>query len=267
MAAFTLETFGATIYGVEQGSGAPVVFLHAGVADHRMWLPQLEAMDTGIHAIAYDQRGFGRSVSQDVPCTDIDDLLMVLNHFSIRRAVLVGCSMGGGLAAAFALAHPDRVAGLVLVAAAITGRPKMAQDSYEDEIDAEYAKLEAGDDLEALNLFEARVWLDGVRAKEGRVQGALRDLFLDMNRMHLVHSPLPQKAARPEIYSRLAEFKMPILLIAGTYDSARFEQLNALIAQSLPQAEAALIEGAGHLPSLDAPEQFNNLLSAYLATL
>lgn len=267
MAEFKIELNGTQIFGVEQGHGAPVVFLHAGVADHRMWLPQIEAMDLGIHAIAYDQRGYGHSISEDVPCSDIDDLLAVLDHFRIERAVLVGCSMGGGLASAFALTHPDRVAGLVLVASAFTGMPMIELDARENEIDAHYQKLEAGDDLDALNQFEARVWLDGARAEEGRVQGALRDLFLNMNSLRLKHPSLSQKAARPETYSRLHEIKMPFLLIAGTFDSAYHEKLNAMIAQDVPQAEAKLIEQTGHLPNLEEPEQFNDLLSAYLATL
>lgn len=267
MAEFKIELNGTQIVGVEQGHGAPVVFLHAGVADHRMWQPQLEAMDVGVHAIAYDQRGFGRSVSDDVQFSDIDDLLAVLDHFSIQRAVLVGCSMGGGLAAAFALIHPDRVAGLVLIASAFTGMPMIELDAQENEIDAHYQKLAAGNDLDELNQFEARVWLDGARADEGRVEGVLRDFFLDMNGLRLSHPPLNQKAARPETYTRLHEIDLPILLIAGTYDSAYHEKLNAMIAQEVPQAEARLIEQTGHLSNLEEPEQFNDLLSAYLATL
>lgn len=267
MTAFTIETNGARLYGVEQGYGDPVIFLHAGVADHRMWEPQMDAMRLDMQAVAYDQRGHGRTESEDVAYADLDDLQAVLDHFSIGRAVLVGCSMGGGLATAFALEHPERVAGLVLVAAAIPGMPFMELDAQENQIDAEYAAMEAGDNLEALNQFEARVWLDGVHGREGRVQGPLRDLFLEMNKQRLNHPLLNHKQARPECFSRLSEIQVPVLLIAGLCDSTYYHRLNDQLAETHGNMHSRHIDNAGHLPNLDDPESFNGLLSAYLATL
>ncbi|MCF4098946.1 alpha/beta hydrolase [Maritalea mediterranea] len=267
MAGFTIEHNGARLYGVEQGFGAPVVFLHAGVADHRMWLPQLDAMDMGIQAIAYDRRGFGRTTSEDVVYSELDDLLVVLNHFRIGRAVLVGCSQGGGLAAAFALRYPDRVGGLMLVAASYTGMPDLELEPGEKHIAAQYDAMEAETDLEAFNQFEARVWLDGVRAEEGRVGAHLRALFLDMNGQRLRHKRLSQKQQRPETYSRLPEIDVPMLLVAGGYDSSYYLRLNAQIAQEARRAEAQVMPKTGHLPNMEDPETFNGLLSSFLATL
>lgn len=263
MAAFTIETNGAHIYGIEQGFGAPVVFLHAGVADHRMWHRQMEAMDLGVHAIAYDQRGFGQTTSQDLPYSDIDDLLAILDHFNIERALLVGCSKGGGLAVSFALAHPDRVMGMALVAASIPGQPDIDIPAHERAIDSEYEAIEKAGDLAALNEFEARVWLDGVNAAPHRVRGEKRDLFIEMNRIHLEHPQLGHAEARPECYSRLGEIKVPVLLIAGELDSLFFQKNNAQIASQFPHMQAQTITNAAHFPNLDEPEIFNALLSDF----
>ena len=102
---FEIEVGGAVLTGAEAGEGLPVVFLHAGVCDHRMWREEMEAVAArGFHAVAYDRRGFGETTSPDEPFSHLDDLEAVLGHFGIHAAVFVGCSMGGGLAIDFALA-------------------------------------------------------------------------------------------------------------------------------------------------------------------
>ena len=121
---FTIEIGGATLTGVEMGEGLPVVFLHAGVCDNRMWHEQMRvAAENGWHAISYDRRGYGEAESEDEPFSHLDDLEAVLEAFDIHAAVFVGCSMGGGLAVDFALQNPGRVIGLVLMGTSITGAP------------------------------------------------------------------------------------------------------------------------------------------------
>lgn len=107
--AFAVEVGGATLPGLELGEGLPVVFLHAGVCDKRMWAEQMQAAAAaGWHAVAYDRRGYGEATSADEPFNHLDDLETVLDALDIHAAVLVGCSMGGALAVDFALAHPGR---------------------------------------------------------------------------------------------------------------------------------------------------------------
>src|SRR5690606_14353971 len=121
---FAIAVGGATLTGLEQGEGLPVVFLHAGVCDKRMWLAQMQAVaDADWHGVAYDRRGYGEAASPDEAFSHLDDLEAVLDALDIHAAVLVGCSMGGGLAVDFALAHPGRVIGLVLIGTSISGAP------------------------------------------------------------------------------------------------------------------------------------------------
>jgi pimeloyl-ACP methyl ester carboxylesterase len=124
---FTLASGRARLAGVEAGSedsgGPPAVFLHAGVADRRMWQDQIAAFAPGRRVVAYDRRGFGETRGQPETFSHLDDLLAVLDQLGIASAVLVGCSQGGRIAIDFALTHPDRVAGLFLAAPAVTGAP------------------------------------------------------------------------------------------------------------------------------------------------
>src|SRR5690606_2132072 len=126
--------------------GIPVIFLHAGVCDHRMWASQIEAVAAaGYRAIAYTRRGFGDAQSPDEPFSHLDDLEALLTISGIHAAVLVGCSMGGGLAIDFALRHPGRTVGLVLSGTAITGGDYLLSDSDQQMSDVLDDAEERGD--------------------------------------------------------------------------------------------------------------------------
>ena len=107
------------------GGGQPVVFLHAAVADRRMWHHQLAALASRYHVIAFDRRGFGETPAVDEAYSQTADSFAVLDHLVERGwpVVLVGCSQGGHIAIDDALASPDRVAGLVLIAPSVSGAP------------------------------------------------------------------------------------------------------------------------------------------------
>jgi pimeloyl-ACP methyl ester carboxylesterase len=116
---FEIPFDGAVIRGEAAGFGYPVVFLHSGVTDRRMWSEQMQMLaEEGYHVISYDRRGYGETVTEDVPFNHLIDLEAVLDRLSIHAAIFIGSSMGGGLAIDFALEHPERTIALVLM-----GRP------------------------------------------------------------------------------------------------------------------------------------------------
>src|SRR5919197_3597014 len=127
MQSFAVSTGKARLTGVQDGAGEAIVFLHAGVCDKRMWRDQMAAFADRYRVVAYDRRGFGESAYQAETFSHMHDLAAVLDELKIERATLVGCSQGGRFAVDFALAHPKRVARLVLVAPAIGGAPQPEQ--------------------------------------------------------------------------------------------------------------------------------------------
>jgi len=112
---------GALIHYERAGAGLPVIFLHAGIADLRMWGPQATAFTKDFEVIRLDQRGFGQSELPPVSWSPVEDLLAIMDELSLKPAHLVGCSMGGALAIDFALEHPERLSKLVLVGSAVHG--------------------------------------------------------------------------------------------------------------------------------------------------
>lgn len=264
---FAIDVGGATLAGLEQGEGLPVVFLHAGVCDKRMWLDQMQAVaDAGWHAVAYDRRGYGETTSPDEAFSHLDDLEAVLDALDIHAAVLVGCSMGGGLAVDFALAHPGRVIGLVLIGTSITGAPWSATAEERAIEMAEEDAWERGD-MDLLNKVQAHEWLDGPRSQSGRVGGSVRSLFLDMNDKALSKPGLTQEEARPDAWGRVEQINSPALLIVGDEDFTALVDRHETLSETMPNAFAVVLEGVAHIPSIEKPDLVNSLLLQFLDAL
>lgn len=265
---FEIEFDGATIRGESGGFGLPLVFLHAGVCDRRMWAAQIQELSAqGYHVVAYDRRGFGETESEDVPFNHVVDLEAVLDRLGLNAAVLIGNSLGGGIALDFALEHPERVAALVLIDSAVSG---FEAEDYPDDIAAledtlEYA-LGRGN-LDHANRIEAHMWLDGPLEEEGRVDGPARELFLDMNlkrreKPELTHEEFPEPAV-----DHLDKITVPTLLVAGALDYPDVLEAHEFLAEEIEDSFNITIDDAAHLPSLEKPDEFTPILIEFLEAL
>jgi pimeloyl-ACP methyl ester carboxylesterase len=262
---FVVRFDGAMIAGEADGFGLPVVFLHAGVADRRMWARQMEqCADAGYHSIAYDRRGFGETEAPDEPFSHLDDLEAVLDQLGIHAAVFVGCSMGGALAIDFAVANPNRTVGLVLVGTALSGAP---EPEIEDEIEPLVTALEYAEDrghLDSVNKIEAHLWLDGPLSPNGRVTGDVRDLILDMNGRALAKPKLTHEEEPDPVIDRLNLITAPVLLMVGDLDFPHIIERHAELEDTFENVFALTIEDTAHLPSLERPDLFDPLLLEFL---
>ena len=268
---FTVASGRADLAGIEAGDGPAVVFLHAGVADRRMWRDQVDYLAESHGAIAYDRRGFGETRYNVETFSHVGDLLALLNQLGVGQAVLVGCSQGGRVAVDFSLTHPDRVSGLFLVAPAITGAP--STEDFPPAVEAVLELLEEAEeeeDLDRINLLEAWLWLDGPASEEGRVSGAARQLFLEMNGVALDAADPgveTNPAASPPAYARLAQLGQPTQVIWGDRDFPHVQQRCVHLVQAMPQALGTVIAGTAHLPNLEQPALFNHHLEEFLEGL
>jgi pimeloyl-ACP methyl ester carboxylesterase len=260
---------GATLLGDRwMGAGAAIALLHAGVCDRRCWREVGSRLGAaGRDVVAYDRRGFG-----DVPPArgrfrHVDDLLAVLDAVSPDApAWLVGSSMGGGVALDAALEAPERVAGLVLLAPAVTGDPEPDEEAYNaatnglaDAIDAAWT---AGD-LEACNRLEVWLWLDGPAEPEGRVSGPPRELALDMNRIVIANGESDADGASGlDVASRVHEIAIPAIVACGDLDVSIKLRRSVELADGLPNATYRALPGRAHLPYLEAPDEVAALITA-----
>lgn len=244
------------------GEGRPLVFLHAGVCDRRMWRAQVAAFAATDKVIAYDRRGFGQTTYAAEPHSATGDLTAVLDATTAGEPVtLVGCSQGGRIAIDFALRNPTRVRTLVLVAPAVGGAPwpDKFPEPIQRLVDA-MTEAEKRNDLDRLNALEAHAWLDGPAEREGRVGGAARALFLDMNG-RVLRSPETGDAGHvKDAYARFAELAMPITFISGLLDFPNLNETSRRLSRAAPKASLVEVHGVAHLPNLERPDFFNTLL-------
>ncbi|MBD0330331.1 MAG: alpha/beta fold hydrolase [Thermoleophilia bacterium] len=252
------------------GRGLPVVLLHAGIADSRMWDPQFASFAHEYRVVRFDARGFGRSPYAPGRFSPVDDVRELLDRLGIARAALVGASSGGAVALDVAIAYPERVWALVLVGATVRGRPWSAEVR---RFQADEAEALAAGDLERAVELNLRLWVDGRRppgtvpeALRARVAGMQRRAF-DLERERAALEPAPEPVGplwRTE--PRLGEVRAPTLVVVGEADVADVHEASALLAERVAGARQAVIGGAAHLPSLERPQEFDRLVLDFLAS-
>jgi pimeloyl-ACP methyl ester carboxylesterase len=234
--------------------GADVLLIHAGVNDRRSWQHVVERLCSRHRCVAFDARGFGETVyEREDGWSPVRDAVAVLDAAGLQRPVVVACSMGGQTAIDLILAHPDRVAGLVLIGTAIRGAPYPdLQEGPTAELNARIEEADSAGDIEDVARLDAWMWLDGPGAAEGRVGGSARELFLDMNRRALQAEDPGKQAELPAAWPRLGEISVPVLVMIGRLDAEDIQTIDEPAAGMIPGARLRLLDGVAHVPHLEA---------------
>jgi 3-oxoadipate enol-lactonase len=245
------------------GTGTPVVLVHAGIADARMWDPLMPSLTGDHRVIRYDLRGYGRTPLPPGDFSHVDDLAAVISALADGPVHLVGASMGGRVALDLALARPELVRSLAMLGAVVSG---YEPDAEPPPLWADVVAAHRADDLDALADAEARMWLadpDGTR-----LPADVLDLVRAMNRIALASERSgvaeDQPVDHPAV-DRLTDLDLPALVLVGTLDLADIRMAADLIAEHVPAAETAVIDGAAHLPALERPDEVGPVLATFLA--
>jgi pimeloyl-ACP methyl ester carboxylesterase len=247
------------------GDGVDVLLIHAGVTDRRSWRPLIEFLEAGRRYISFDMRGWGETTYEPEDYFAYEDALAVMDATGLDSAIVVGSSMGGRTAINLALEHPQRVSALVLIGPAISGEPQTEDDP--EPIATLFQSLEAAEesgDLDEVNRLEAHLWLDGPTAPEGRVSGAVRDLFLEMNGRALAATDPGDEPRTIDAWSRLEELTMPVLVLVGTLDLPDFQEHADALSQRVKHGRLVVLEGVAHLPHLESDARCLRAVGSFL---
>lgn len=252
-----------TIFAYEMaGAGRPLVFIHAGIADSRMWDDQFSALADSFTVVRYDMRGFGRTPPAEGPYAHYEDLAALLTHLGLGRVSLVGCSMGSKTALDFALRYPERVDRLILTSPAVGG---LVFDGPPPRQAAELDAAEEAGDLARVNELEMQVWVDGPRRTPDQVGRAVRELARQMNAIALANEGIgDEQPLQPAAAERLGEVRAPALIIVGDWDTPRTLAAADRLAANLPNARKVVMTGAAHLLNMEQPETYNRHVRAFL---
>ena len=249
------------------GEGPPVLLIHEGICDSRMWEPQWRTFRRAHRTVRCDLRGFGQTPLPPEPYSHARDVAQLLDRLEPGPAAVVGVSLGGRVALEVALARPDLVDRLVLVGAGLRGRAR--SDALGSYIEAEEAALERGD-LDGAVEATLRTWVDGPGRRPDEVDPGVRRFVGEMQRhayeLWLAAGDEPEEELLvPDVASRYAELRIPTLVLVGSEDLPDMHEVAYLLASGIPGARKEKIPGTAHVPSIERPEEFDRLVLGFLA--
>lgn len=259
----------AQIYYEIAGQGTLLVMIHAGVADSRQWNNEFAFFARSHRVVRYDMRGFGKSEPVEGEFSHMGDLVALLDALGLHEPlILMGCSMGGGLAMDFALTQPSWAKALIMVDSGPSGL------ELDVPVSAKFAEVEkafnAGD-LDLVSELETQIWFDGVGRTPEQVNQPMRKLLFEMNRQALAYEVMQLGKRLPNTQvpasGHLADLRIPVLVIVGVHDTAYTLAAADYMVEKIGSARKVTIEDAAHLPNMDHPEKFRQILEIFLQSL
>ena len=262
---------GARLYVEQQGTGEPLVLLHAGIADRRQWDDQLPDFASSFAVTRYDHRGWGRSEAPAGPVAFHEDLYALLSALGIERAHVLGISMGGTFAIDFALSHPQMVSSLILVDSWLSGFSVPASEAEQAIWAAFEAALNEGQ-LDRANELETDLKLVGIYRTPDMVDAQTRQRLRALHRPafdRLAEREAMQPWLKPEPPSaeRLGEISAPTLVVYGDLDVPAVPLIAAKLGSEIRNAEVVCMRGTAHVPNMEQPREFNGAVLDFLAKL
>ena len=260
----------ATLNGVkvpytDQGEGLPLVFLHAFPLSHTMWTPQAEAFSGNYRVIRLDLRGHGEPEGdrRNFGLDDYaDDVIALLDHLKVPRAVIIGLSMGGYTAFSIIRRHAARVQALVL---ADTRAPADDEDVRDVRITMADVTKKKGNGAIATLMLPKLLAPSTPQTNPG-LTTLVREMILAAKPEWIVND-LMAMAARPDSTELLAQITCPTLVIIGEEDLATPMADSQFMADRIRNCTLAVIPKAGHLTNIEQPDAFNTALESFLKTL
>ena len=259
----------ARLYYELAGSGAPFVMIHAGIADCRMWDTEFAHFAQSHQVLRFDMRGYGKSLPVEGEFNIQDDLRALLAFLDIvPPVILMGCSIGAGLAIDYGLTHPDEVRSLILVGGEPAGFE--AEVEWPDELFAQSEKAYQDGDIDRVAELDMEIWFDGFGRSTTDLNIEARKRAFAMARRVVKHeiknigTHVRKTFDKPAV-ERLAELKVPSLVIIGENDLPLLRLAADYLTAHIPDATRALMPDAAHLPNMEHPEQFCSIVEDFLS--
>ena len=260
----SVDVGNARLYYDEAGTGGALVMIHGGFLTKEMWDGRFETYARQYRVVRYDARNHGLSRSEAAEFAHFEDLDNLMKHLKIDKAVVMGLSMGGAIAIDFALKHPYKVAGLILVAPGLSGFPHRDPES-EDFARRFEAALATGDTEKGIDVF-MESWLYGPRRKAEDVDPAVQEKFRAMARRSFAtwNRQTKELVAGPLAITRLKDIQAPTLAIVGDLDMPSIVEIVGLLEKSVPHFEKVVIPGVAHMVNLEKPAEFDRAVLPFL---
>jgi pimeloyl-ACP methyl ester carboxylesterase len=260
---------GSQLYYERKGIGTPVVLVHSGFLDRRMWDPQFESYAKQYSVVRYDIRGHGRSPAGETAYVDAEDLRSLLDHLKIADAFVVGNSNGARTVCGLAAGSPERVRGLVLIGGGPADLDPTAEeearfvDSLPDRDEKILAFANEGRIAEAVEVM-MDAWAPAVDdATRVYLRKIATDNFAAM--MALRTGKFPNRQPSYPVAETLRHSPIPMLLICGERDHPALEMMMGRFSRQLLHAHFVKLPEADHTANLSARAEFDRVVLDFLA--
>lgn len=242
-----------------------LVFLHGFPFDASSWNPQVEHFQNSYFTIAEDLIGHGKGKKPEGPWMInhyVEDLKATLDQKDVEKAILCGVSMGGYIAMNFCLKYPDRVEALIL---SNTQAPSDSNENKDKRFET-IQKIHREGLKDFADSFSKSVLSVRTLNSHPHIQKKLELAILKQKPEHIT-LVLGALASRKDLTTQVQHIKCPTLVITGSEDKVISPLSCELLAKSIRQAHFEKIEGTGHLPNLERPQEFNQILSRFIESL
>jgi len=250
---------GGKLFYELSGTGENIVLLHDGMVNREIWDEQFPLLAKSYRVVRYDRRGYGKSSDPEMKYSHIEDLNRLFVQLNIDRAVIFGMSSGGRLAIDFALTYPEKVEGLVLVGAVVSGF------GYTSHM------------LTRGGHFDPQKFTDPVKVHEYYIKDDLYEIYSEntsakekvmkllpnLGRENRVPTQPPAKVA----VRSLSEIKVPALILVGEYDIPDVHAHAGVINAGIANSKREIIPRSGHLIPIEQPALFNEAILSFLNKL
>jgi pimeloyl-ACP methyl ester carboxylesterase len=247
---------GGKLYYEISGTGENIVLLHDGMVNCFIWDEQFPVLARNYRVIRYDRRGYGKSSDPETKYSHIDDLNQVFIELKVDKAIVFGMSSGGGLAINFALAYPEKVNGLVLVGAVVSG---FGYTSHMATRGGHMNPAEMTDPAKLIKYFimddPYEIYSENIKAKE-----KVMTLLPYLGRDNTVPTKPPAKVA----VNCLSEIKVPAIILVGEYDHPDVHAHAGVINAGIRNSKREIIPNSGHLIPVEQPLLFNEAVTSFL---
>ncbi len=256
----------AKIYYEQKGKGTSIIFLHGAYCDTRAWDYQFDEFAKNYHVIRYDLRGFGKSSVPDTtkPYQFVDELNNLMDYFNIKKAVIVGHSMGGVPAFKMAFNHPEKVLALVLLESGPWYKGMFANEDA--KVLAEIGKaaeigktegIEAGEKA-FLNIRVLKPAMSNPLSKN-----ILEDMTMDYSGWNFINKDTWQQGPFLDL-KEYSKMEVPTLICRGELSLPFYYRTMNELNQVLPNSKLVEISHSGHMIQLENPKKFNKVLKQFL---
>jgi len=253
------------IYAEVAGEGPDLVLVHEGICDSRMWDLQWKQWSRSHRLLRVDLRGFGRTPIEPGPFAHARDVIEAIEQHGFGPTALIGVSLGGRVALEVALARPELVSVLVLVAPGLPGHEWSEQ--LRAQWAAEEAAFESGD-LDAAVDVSLRTWVDGPRRSPDQVDPEVRARVGEMQlRAYELQRDLTEDEEEllvEDLSQRLGDVRVPTLVVVGEEDQPDMHAIAQRLEREIPGARLATIAATAHVPSMERPREFETLVLPFL---